>query len=78
MRNTSFIVLTAGDTAADNPHTAAHEAGRFLLNFSGLDPGPYNLMNGTSVTDSISARKRLTQPQHDTSRAVSEGNLLKP
>jgi hypothetical protein len=78
MRNSSFIVLTAGDAAADNPHTAAHEAGRFLMNFDDLHPGAYNLMNGTSATDSIAARKRLTQTQHQKSRTVSDGTLLKP
>ena len=78
MRNTSFIVLTAGDAAADNPHTAAHEAGRFFMNYDGLDSGNYNLMNGTSTTDSITARKRLTPTQHQTSRTVSDGTLLKP
>jgi hypothetical protein len=78
MRNTSFIVLTAGDAAADNPHTAAHEAGRFLLNLSGPYEVPFNLMNVTSPADSINARKRLTPIQHNTSRTVSDGNLLKP
>jgi hypothetical protein len=78
MRNTSFIVLTAGDAVADNPHTAAHEAGRFFLNYDALDSGAYNLMNGTSATDSITARKRLTPTQHQTSRTVGDGTLLKP
>jgi hypothetical protein len=78
LRNTSFIVLTAGDATADNPHTAAHEAGRFLMSFDDNDTGAYNLMNNTSLTDSVAARKRLTPVQHQTSRAVSDGTLLKP
>jgi hypothetical protein len=76
MRNTSFIVLTAADTAPDDPHTAAHEAGRFILNTEDLHPGPYNLMNMTSIFDTVNARKRLTSSQHFASRSVSDGTIL--
>ncbi len=77
LRNTSYIVLSAGDTAGDNPHTAPHEAGRFIMNFCGDDPGAFNLMNTTSAADSISARKRLTDVQCMAARAASDGTILK-
>jgi hypothetical protein len=78
MRNTSFIRLEAADGSANNPYTAAHEAGRFFLNFKDLDTGEYNLMNRTSATDTVAAHKRLTPDQHQTSRSKSDGGLLKP
>ena len=77
LRNTSFIVLSAGDAAADNPHTAAHEAGRFILNFCGLHAGAFNLQNGTSLADAVDARKRLEDAQCTTARTTSDGTILR-
>ncbi len=77
LRHTSFIVLSAADAAVDNPHTAAHEAGRMILDFCGLHAGNFNLMNGTRANDSIAARKRLEDAQCTTARTTSNGTLLR-
>ncbi|MCP4655848.1 MAG: hypothetical protein GY856_10565 [bacterium] len=77
MRNIWFMVLSAADTPADNPHTAGHEAGRILLDFfPNVDSRQYNLMNNTHSTDSITANKRLEPDQHTASRTQS-GTILK-
>ena len=77
LRHTSYIVLSTADAAGDNPHTAAHEAGRFIMDFCGLHPGNFNLMNGTSGNDSIAARKRLEDAQCMTAFNTSNGTLLR-
>jgi hypothetical protein len=81
IRNSAFIVLSAGDADGDNPFTAAHEAGHLILNTSAdqHDPDANNLMfDGTSSADGFCATKRLTSPQHQRSRSVNEGKILKP
>jgi hypothetical protein len=78
MLNTAFIELSTADNAPDDPHTVAHEAGRFLMDYSDLSAGTYDLMNTTALADSIWAQKRLTPAQHERTRVISDGTLLLP
>lgn len=78
LRHTSFIVLSAADTPAYNSHSAAHEAGRFIMNFCGGYPDPTNLMYLVGRGDDvIGSPKRLTEAQCKTARTTSDGTLLR-
>lgn len=77
IRNSSFI--TVSTRFVFKPYTAAHEAGRCILDFGENLDLPFNLMNKftDNPPDTIESHRRLTPEQHKKSREVSEGKLLR-